>query len=147
MPDEQSRTASPANPPRKRNTDRTELLAVDGQPPVSLPAPRLRLDVLTLAVALEAVDRQYERGWTPAQYARAISDEYERANPQHIEPLAVMVGAFARDFVPPERRMDAVDRLYVLLREARLAWPVREGRRTAPRGADVTDSPPVAPRK
>jgi hypothetical protein len=39
--------------------------------------------------------------------------------PQRIEPLAIMVGEFARDFVPAGQRMEAVDRLYVLLQEAR----------------------------
>ena len=42
-----------------------------------------------------------------------------RPNAQYFDPLAVMVGQFARDFVEPERRMDAIDRLYSMLNEAR----------------------------
>jgi hypothetical protein len=36
-----------------------------------------------------------------------------------IDPLAIMVGEYARDFVHPKDRVAAIDRLYVLLREAR----------------------------
>jgi len=36
------------------------------------------LDVSVLAVALDNVDRAYERGWTPAHYSRAIAAEYAR---------------------------------------------------------------------
>jgi hypothetical protein len=36
------------------------------------------IDVERLAVALDNVDRNYERGWTPAHYARAIAAEYAR---------------------------------------------------------------------
>ena len=39
--------------------------------------------------------------------------------PQMFDPLAVMVGEFARDFVEPTARMDAIDRLYSMLNEAR----------------------------
>lgn len=42
---------------------------------VDLPAP---IDVVTLALALDNVDRRYERGWAPPQYARALASEYER---------------------------------------------------------------------
>ena len=36
------------------------------------------LDVTRLAAALDNVDQTYERGWTPAHYARAIAAEYAR---------------------------------------------------------------------
>ena len=38
---------------------------------------------------------------------------------QYFDPLAVMVGEFARDFVEPTARMDAIDRLYSMVNEAR----------------------------
>ena len=41
------------------------------------------------------------------------------APPQRIEPLAVMIGDFARDFVDAPERMAAIDRLYSLVNEAR----------------------------
>jgi hypothetical protein len=36
------------------------------------------LDVVRLAAALDNVDRDYQPGWTPAHYARAIAAEYAR---------------------------------------------------------------------
>ena len=60
----------------------------------------------------------------------ALSSQ-EPSQSQYFDPLAVMVGEFARDFVPPQQRIEAIDRLYVLLREARAASQERphEGRR------------------
>jgi hypothetical protein len=37
-----------------------------------------RVDLGLLAAALDNVDREYDQGWTPAHYARAIATEYER---------------------------------------------------------------------
>jgi len=42
----------------------------------------LSLDVSLLAAALDNVDRDYDRGWTPAHYARAIALEYQRLSEQ-----------------------------------------------------------------
>ena len=38
---------------------------------------------------------------------------------QVVEPLAVMIGNIAREYVVPERRADAIDALYRLVEEAR----------------------------
>lgn len=38
---------------------------------------------------------------------------------QRVEPLAIPIGAFCREYVAPHRRMDAVDALYRLIAEAR----------------------------
>lgn len=35
-----------------------------------------KLDIVLLAASLDNVDREYERGWPPAHYARAIAAEY-----------------------------------------------------------------------
>lgn len=56
--------------------------------------------------------------WPP----RGMTDSPTPSEPrttQPVDPLAIMVGEYARDFVHPKDRVEAIDRLYVLLREAR----------------------------
>ena len=50
------------------------------------------MDVARLAAALDNVDRDYEQGWTPAHYARAIAAEYTRLalpEPTDVAPTSV----------------------------------------------------------
>jgi hypothetical protein len=61
-----------------------------------------------------------EHGWYTPTFTIDYTDRLQQPA-QYFDPLTVMVGEFARDFVAPEQRIDAIDRLYVLLHEAHAA--------------------------
>jgi hypothetical protein len=69
------------------------------------------LDVARLAVALDNVDRDYERGWTPVHYARAIAAEYDRVTP----PSSPRAGEPADALAAMKPEDDWSDKFYAAL--------------------------------